>query len=103
MEENNMAKFTKKGLVISDGTVRVNYGSFALFAAEVVYLAKGAKDGGIKGCLKNLGKLTAAEVAVNAPNLVCLATGHGDCKFVKAWNKVARLVGTEWNLNGFED
>ena len=90
--------FTKSGLKVTDENTncgaKVSYGAFALAAAEAAYIGKGIKDKGILGGLKNMGKLTVAEMAFYVPSLILHLTGHEDNWYAKGYDKVANFIGS---------
>jgi hypothetical protein len=93
-----MFKATKKGIVIND-TVRVNYGAFAVLALETAVVVRDYKKKGPVGILTGIAKCAAGEVIVNAPAVTMAATGNVDNKFMKGWNKLTKVIGTEFCID----
>lgn len=91
--------FTKSGLKVTDENIncgtKISYGAFALAVAEIAYIGKGIKDNGILGGLKNVGKLTAAEMAFYVPSLILHSTGHEDNWYAKGYDKLADFIGSK--------
>ena len=91
--------FTKSGLKVMDESIncgaKISYGAFALLVAEVAYIGKGIKDNGILGGLKNVCKLSAAEMAFYVPSLILHNTGHEDNWYAKGYDKLADFIGSK--------
>ena len=93
-----MFKITKKGIVIND-TVRVNYGAFAVLALETAVVVRDCKKNGPVGIVTGLSKCLAGEAVINAPALIMAATGNVDNNYMKGWNKLTSVLGTEFCID----